>query len=183
MESKVTRTTEGFFVDSGAEQMIQYFEQGAELPPNAERVAVLNDSSRSGHVVRVFSSAENDLRLVAERPEAFDIVVPQFEGQEFDGVVAVIEDDDGYPLAFVTTQRSEVLGIVVETDQGLAVLEQEEGSAMPIDVFHLDTVIGIVTPNARGGVNALMDEVIPQEVQGLLEMYRSVDEEWVPGQN
>ena len=184
LQGPFMRANEGIFVEDGLDDTVQFFEKGAELPPNAERMAVLTRSGLSGHTVRVLPGVENDLRLIAERPHAFDLYVPEFEGQEVDGVVAVVQDEDGYPLAFVTTQRNDILAVVVSSEDGqIEIVEQDPESAFPMDIAHDEMVIGVLTPNARGGLNALMDDVHTSEVQVLLEMFRPSAGDWIPGQN
>ena len=178
------RVVEGVFVENHDSDIIQYFEQGAALPPNAERIATLTRSGMSGHVARVSPGADNELRLIAERPQAFDMFEPEFEGQEVSGVIGVMDDEWGDPIAFVTSERTDVIGLVVTGPGGIMqVIEQDPNATMPMDVDYKELVIGVIVPNARGGVNALMDQVVSLEVQSLLEMYRPVEEKPEAGQN
>ena len=178
------RITEGVFVQDAHQPMVHFFEEGAQLPPHMEKVAVLTRSGVAGRVVRVLPSADNELRLVAERPESFDMVIPEAEGEYVEGVIGVIDDEDGMPIAFVTSDREDIVGIVVNLPDGsMEVIERDAASAMPMDISHEDMVIGVVTFNPRGGFNALMDQVKPIEVQGLIEMYQIHQGEQEPGQN
>ena len=184
LQGPFVRVVEGIFVEHPQENFIQYYEQGADLPPNMEQVATLTRSGVSGHVARVLPHVENELQLVAERPDAFDLFEPEFAGQEVEGVVAVMDDEWGDPLAFVTSERTDIVGIVVYgPDDYMHIIEKNPSSTMPMDISYKDTVIGVIVPNPRGGLNALMDEVNPLEVQGLLQMYRPMEEKKEGGQN
>jgi hypothetical protein len=184
LQGPSVRVVEGVFVEDMHDDSVRFFEQGADLPPQAERLAVLTRSGVMGRIVRVLPDAENELALVAQRPEAFDLYVPQAEGEQVEGVVGVIDDEDGYPLAFVTSERTDIIGIVVATPgEGMAVVEREGGNNGPIELVEGDSVIGIVTVNPRGGKNVLMDHLNPYEVQALLEMHQPAEFEWIPGQN
>ena len=184
LQGPALRVVEGVFVEDVQEDSVRFFERGAELPPHTEQVAVLSRSGMMGRVVRVLPGSHNELALVAQRPEAFDLFLPDAEDEPVQGVVGVIDDVDGQPLAFVTSQRTDVVGIVVDAeDEGLAVVEREGGSNGPIELAEGDSVIGIVTMNPRGGKNVLMDHVNPLEVQALLEMHQVEDFEWLPGLN
>ena len=126
-----------------------------------------------GRVVRMLPGAQNDLRLVAERPEAFDVVDVGAANPEMQPVVAVLDDEDGAPLVYVTSERSDIVGIVVTTPEfGLEVVTRDAGFNGPIDLDEGDAIIGLMTASPRGGVNALMDHINPVEVQMLIEMHQ-----------
>ena len=178
-----TRVVEGVFMKDHYDSAVRYFEAGADTPPNMERVATMTRSDVAGRVARVLPGQDNELRLVAERPDEYDLFFPEYEGQEVDDVVAVIDDEDGMPIAFVTSERDDVVGIVVHVaDEGLYVVEQEPNSSMPIGLSHEDIVLGVITISPRGGVNALMDYVDPRDVGDLIQIFENTDE-WQPGQN
>ena len=184
IQGPAIRVVEGVFVQHADEDFIQYFERDADLPPNMEQMATMTRSGMTGRVVRVSPNSDNELRLIAERPQAFDLFEPEYEGQEVDGVVAVMDDEWGEPLLFVTSDRNDIMGIVVYgPDDYMHVIERNPQSSMPMDISYKDTVIGIVVPNPRGGMNVLMDEVNPLEAQGLLHMYRPMEEKPEAGQN
>jgi len=183
LDGPAVRITEGVFTQDVHQPMVHYFEQGAELPPNMEKVAVLTRSGVAGRVVRILPSADNELRLIAERPESFDMIFPDPEMQ-VEGVIGVVDDEDGMPIAFVTTEREDVVGIVVSLPDGsMEVIEHDASSAMPMDISHDDLVVGVMTTNSRGGFNALMDHVDPIEVLSLIEMYQMEQGQPSPGQN
>ena len=184
LQGPSVRVVEGVFVEDMHDDHVRFFEQGAELPPHTEQLAVMTRSGVMGRVVRVLPDAMNELVLVAQRPESFDLYIPEVEGEEVQGVVGVIDDEDGYPLAFVTSERTDIIGIVVAVpDEGLMVVERDGGNNGPIDLEEGDSVIGIVTANPRGGKNVLMDHMDTVEVQALLEMHQPQQFEWVPGTN
>ena len=173
LQGPTIRVVEGRFAEDINTSQVRFFEQGAELPPMAEAVAVMTRSGVMGRVVRVMPDAENDLRLVADRPDAFDIVDAAAGDPEADGVVAILDDEDGLPLAYVTSDRTDVVGVVVTTPEfGVEVVQREPGFNGPIDLDEGDAIIGLMTANPRGGVNALMDHVNIVEVQMLIEMHQ-----------
>ena len=177
------RVTEGVFMSGDHESRVHYFDAGAAVPPHMEKIAVLTHSGVAGRVVRTMRGAEYELRIIAERPDSFDIYVPEFEGEAVENVVGVIDDEDGIPMGFVTSERENVVGLVVDVEEsGLEIVEQEVGSSMPMTVGPEEHVIGIVTINPRGGFNALVDHLNPHEAQVLLEMYE-FPQDGQPGQN
>ena len=167
------RVVEGSFAEDINNLQVQFFEHGAQIPPMAERVGVMTRSGVMGRVVRMLPGAQNDLRLVAERPEAFDVVDVGAANPEMQPVVAVLDDEDGAPLVYVTSERSDIVGIVVTTPEfGLEVVTRDAGFNGPIDLDEGDAIIGLMTASPRGGVNALMDHINPVEVQMLIEMHQ-----------
>ena len=182
VNNPTVRVMEGVFVQSEHEPRVHFFDADAETPPHMERIAVMSRSGVSGRMVRTLRSAENELRLIAERPDSFDIVGAD-GGLMPEDVVGIINDEEGSPLAFVTSEREGVVGLVLDVpDVGIDVIENFGHSEQPLTVGPGDMVIGIVTINPRGGFNALMDHLNPHEAEMLLEMYR-FPQDGQPGQN
>ena len=172
VNSPMVRVMEGVFVQSDHEPRVHFFDFEAERPPHMERIAVMSNSGLAGRMVRTMRSAENDLRVIAQRPDSFD-VVDAVVGVVPDDVVGIINDDDGAPLAFVTSHRVDVVGLVVDVpDVGIEVVENFGDSDASLTVGEDEMVIGIVTVSPRRWIQCFMDHLDPHEASMLLEMYR-----------
>ena len=174
LQGPSVRVVEGNFVQDINNSQVHFFEEGAEHPPMTERVGVLTRSGVMGRVVRMLPGAENDLRLIAERPEAFEVMDAAMVDPEADPIVAILDAEDGTPLVYVTSERSDVVGIVVTTPEfGVEVVTRDGGFNGPIDLDEGDAVIGLMTASPRGGVNAMMDHINIVEAQMLIEIHRA----------
>ena len=181
VNSPMVRVMEGVFVQSDHEPRVHFFDFEAERPPHMERIAVM---SNSGLAVEWYGPCVPLKMTFASlrSADSFD-VVDAVVGVVPDDVVGIINDDDGAPLAFVTSHRVDVVGLVVDVpDVGIEVVENFGHSDATLTVGEDDMVIGIVTVSPRGGFNVFMDHLNPNEASMLLEMYR-YPQGGQPGQN
>jgi hypothetical protein len=140
-------------------------------PP--EVVAVMVDNVRVKRVVQVVPSAENELRMIYERPRAVQVIAADEAVEPPKDIIAIIGQSKDDPIAYVTSPRSGVRGLVLSTpDTDVEVLDVPPPGAEPQLIPDEDTVLGILVPGQQGSLNAFMQVLDPVEMTALLELHQ-----------
>jgi hypothetical protein len=140
-------------------------------PP--EVVALMVDNVRVKRMIQVMPSAENELRMIYERPRAVQVIEADEALEPPKNIIAIIGQTIDAPIAYVTSPRPGVRGLVLSTpDTDVEVLDVPPPGAEPQLIPDEDTVLGILVPGPQGALNALMQVLDPVEMTALLELHQ-----------
>ena len=143
------------------------------LPTISPVIAVMLENVRFKRVVQVMPAAENELRMIYERPMAVQIIEADEVGEPPKNIIAIIGDSKEDPIAYVTSPRPGVRGLILSTpDTDVEVVDVPPPSVDPLLIPDEDTVLGILIPGKQGSMKALMQVLDPVETSALLELHQ-----------